>query len=78
MRHTSRPPHVYELTLRLSPAQGLVDQASAMEVEESGEGEASALMDGPAFGGDSCLSYGDEKVANREIGVWHGATDKGP
>jgi hypothetical protein len=49
-----------------------------MEVEESGEGEASALMDGPAFGGDSCLSYGDEKVANREIGVWHGATEKGP
>jgi hypothetical protein len=23
-------------------------------------------------------SYGDEKVANREIRVWHGATEKGP
>jgi hypothetical protein len=23
-------------------------------------------------------AYGDEQVANREIGVWHGATDNGP
>ena len=23
-------------------------------------------------------AYGDEKVANREIRVWHGATEKGP
>ena len=23
-------------------------------------------------------TYGDEKVANREIRVWHGATEKGP
>jgi hypothetical protein len=24
------------------------------------------------------VPYGDEKVANREIRVWHGATEKGP
>ena len=24
------------------------------------------------------LLYGDQKVANREIRVWHGATEKGP
>ena len=24
------------------------------------------------------LTYGDEKVANRESRVWHGATEKGP
>jgi hypothetical protein len=24
------------------------------------------------------MSYGDEKVANREIRVWHGATENGP
>jgi Pyruvate/2-oxoacid:ferredoxin oxidoreductase gamma subunit len=24
------------------------------------------------------MAYGDEKVANREIRVWHGATEKGP
>jgi hypothetical protein len=23
-------------------------------------------------------AYGDEEVANREIRVWHGATEKGP
>jgi hypothetical protein len=24
------------------------------------------------------LAYGDEKVANRDTTVWHGATEKGP
>ena len=24
------------------------------------------------------LTYGDEKVANRDTKVWHGATEKGP
>jgi hypothetical protein len=26
---------------------------------------------------DELLPYGDEKVANRDIRVWHGATEKG-
>jgi Ran GTPase-activating protein (RanGAP) involved in mRNA processing and transport len=26
----------------------------------------------------SSLRYGDEKVANRDTKVWHGATEKGP
>jgi hypothetical protein len=29
-------------------------------------------------GGSSSAAYGDGKVANREILVWHGATDNGP
>jgi hypothetical protein len=27
---------------------------------------------------DGGAGYGDAKVANREIRVWHGATEKGP
>jgi hypothetical protein len=32
----------------------------------------------PAHDTDTHPAYGDEKAANREIRVWHGATEKGP
>ena len=36
-----------------------------------------ALLLLPA-GHTGALRYGDEKVANRDTKVWHGATEKGP
>jgi hypothetical protein len=37
---------------------------------EAAEALVAVLRDGTA--------YGDEKVANRDTRVWHGATEKGP
>jgi hypothetical protein len=39
---------------------------------------AAMLRIGIAFAARAPPSYGDEKVANRDIRVWHGAIEKGP
>jgi hypothetical protein len=49
---------------------------------ESVSTEISSVVTTAAAGGGSSSrapqAYGDAKVANRHVGVWHGATEKGP
>jgi hypothetical protein len=40
--------------------------------------EAGAREGAGERGRSAAATYGDEKVANRDIRVWHGATEKGP
>ena len=41
-------------------------------------GGGGAAQPAPRAGDGGRPAYGDEKVANREIRVWHGATENGP
>ena len=52
---------------------------TSASVTVSFEGELGTTGALPLVGGRSALTrYSDAKVANREIRVWHGATEKGP
>ena len=42
------------------------------------EGLAAAMLPPSVHGGGVSATYGDEKVANRDIRVWHFATENGP
>jgi hypothetical protein len=51
-------------------------EAEETQLQAAAEPAADAACVTPAAG--TLTAYGDEKVANRDIRVWHGATAKGP
>jgi hypothetical protein len=47
-------------------------------VAAEAEAEALRVAESGCTAAATAVKYGDAKVANREIRVWHGATENGP
>jgi hypothetical protein len=67
----AEPAYNHVLYLALRPTRTPHTWVSAPDDSQGASGS-------PALGCRQRTLYGDEKVANRDIRVWHGATENGP